>query len=422
MRVIIALLVLVLAPNVAKAKEQVRPLLRTSLEQQSAIPGQPIILNVTVLVPTWMPKPPVFPSFETPNVIVRLPPRASGPVSERVGGETWSGISRRYRLYPMTVGRFRISPQSVSVTFADPETREPRAVTLRSEELTFEGVAPKNARDLDPFIAAEDLTLEQVVEGDPENLKPGGAFTRMVTARIKGSSSIFLPPMLDAEVEGLSAYPKEPVIIEKLERGTVSGERVESVTYVTQASGRFTAPSVHLLWFNLRQERIETAKIEGIEVLSRGPAPDVTRSFDWRRVLPAVGFTLLILGAAAALVLRFRPAVVAWFHRRREAYQASEAFAFAQALAAIRARNLGETLRTVDLWCGRLPAGSMGPDARLSRALAGLGAAYYRGGADLPTPQAWSEADQALRGQRRDCLSAPAHVAGVLPLLNPGSS
>ena len=78
--------------------------------------------------------------------------------------------------------------------------------------------------------------------------------------------------------------------------------------------------------------------------------------------------------------------------------------------------------RAVDLWCRRLPSGSKGPDMRLSRALAGLGAAYYRVGSRAPSPQVWSETDQALRAQRRTCLSATARAVGNLPPLNPRRS
>ena len=227
------------APALTAAQEVTRPVLRTELETVSAIPGQPIVLRITLLVPTWLPKPPGFPSFETPNVIVRLPPGSSSPTSERIGGETWSGVTRAYRLYPMIVARFRIPPQIVTVTFADPDTRAPVTVKLRTNEVVFSGTAPDGSEDLDPFIAAEALTLEQSIEGEPGNLEPGGAITRTVTVRVNGTSPIFLPPLIPPLVaEGVSAYPKEPVVTETEARGVISGDRVESVTYVAESGGR----------------------------------------------------------------------------------------------------------------------------------------------------------------------------------------
>ncbi len=49
------------------------PKITVSAEQEEVIVGQPYLLRIEVLVPTFMPKAPVFPTFEVPSLIVRLP-------------------------------------------------------------------------------------------------------------------------------------------------------------------------------------------------------------------------------------------------------------------------------------------------------------------------------------------------------------
>ncbi len=407
------------APALTAAQESARPVLRTELEKVSAIPGQPIILRITLLAPTWLPKPPVFPSFETPNVIVRLPPRASSPTSARIGGETWSGVTRAYRLYPMTVGRFRIPPQTVTVTFADSDTRAPVTVELRTDEVVFSGTALKGAEDLDPFIAAETLTLEQSIEGEPGNLEPGGAITRTVTVRVNGTSPIFLPPLIPPlAAEGISAYPKEPVVTETEARGGISGDRVESVTYVAEAGGRHTAPPIRLRWFNLREKRVETAMADGFEITVRGPPPALTSSFNWRAAAPWIVLGTLLVALAVVATVRLWPRISRWRWRRREAYLASEAFAFSQAMAALRARDFGNAVRTVEFWLSRLPPGAGAEHARLSDALAHLGAALFGRDRRPPLDSQWPDAVEALRATRRERLAATT-VDRALPPLNP---
>ena len=178
-----------------------------------------------------------------------------------------------------------------------------------------------------------------------------------------------------------------------------------------------------LNWFNLGKDQVAAAELESFEIISDGPPP-TTRSapFDSRAATPWIIAATLQVTVAGLSVLRLWPRLAALRRRRREDYLASEVLAFTQVLAALRARNLDETLRAVDLWCRRLPSGSKGPDMRLSRALAGLGAAYYRVGSRAPSPQVWSETDQALRAQRRTCLSATARAVGNLPPLNPRRS
>ena len=405
------------------AQESQRPVVRLALEQDEAILGQPTVLRVTLLVPTWLLKAPVFPSFEIPNIIVRLPERASGPTSEEVDGETWSGVTRAYRLYPMTSGRFSIPPLPIEITYADPRTREPVAVELRTADVVFQGVAPEGAEDLDPFIAAQELTLEQTIEGEPGDLEPGGAVSRTVEAQIKGMSPIFLPELVQAaSASGVALYPKEPVVTEIEERGILSGERVEQVVYVGQAGGRYTAPAISLRWFNLKTNQIETAELPGFDIVVQGTPPPPPSDVDWRRIVPWIIGASLATVLIGLLIRRLWPPFAAWRKQRRETYLRSEAFAFTQAEKALRARRFSDATQAVDLWRSRLPVGFGKHDADLSVALARLGAGFYRD-PQSPVPDSrWSEAVQSLRAARREHIDASARANDALPPLNPHSA
>ncbi len=420
-------LLLLLAAPVwpAMAAEPPEPLLRMELEKRSAIVGQPIVFRVTVLVPTWLPESPVFPSFEVPDVMVRLPSRAAGPTSERIGGDTWSGVTRAYRLYPMAAGRFTIPPRRLRVTYAHPETRAPITANLRSDAISFEGTIPRGTEGLDPFIAAEALVIEQRIEGTPTELAPGGAVTRSVTARVEGMSPLFLPsliPALDSQV--FSAYPKEPLVSEQEEWMALSGERTESVTYVAVAGGNAAAPPIRLRWYNLKTKRVETAEAEGLDLASRGPPPQArqSRGSGWSGLAPWVLGGVLALLAFAIAAVRLRPRIAVWRQRRREAHRASEAYAFALARTALRKQNLGEATNALALWSSRLRPVAGEEETRLSEAFERLGAARYGCLQAKPADGLWSGALEALRAARRRRLqhSATAYAAEELPPLNPG--
>lgn len=80
-RLLIALLMLS-APAAARDG----PILATDFPETEAIPGQPLSLRVTVLVPTFMPSPPQWPSMEAPNLHVRVV--STGGTSQSVDGAT----------------------------------------------------------------------------------------------------------------------------------------------------------------------------------------------------------------------------------------------------------------------------------------------------------------------------------------------
>ncbi|WP_119168164.1 BatD family protein [Algihabitans albus] len=415
MRYLLLLLLCLAFPMTAAAEQ---PILRTELKTSAAIPGQPIELRVTILVPTWMPQPPRFPSFETPSVIVRLPIGGARPISERVDGETWSGVTRRYRLYPMTAGSFRIPPQTATVAFVDPQTRQPRTVELLSSPLVFEGRVPQGAETLVPFIAADSLTLEQTLGGTAESLEVGGAVTRRLIARTEGVSPIFLPPLIPPlSAEGLSAYPKEPVVTESETESGVSGSRAESVTYLVEAAGRYAIPPVSLNWFNLRNQQVETARVEGFEIRAQVSATrPATRR--WTGLLLWSFGIALLAGLTGAVVWRIWPRLSAWRLERRSSYLASEAHAFAEINEALRARHFDRTLRSIDLWRLRSHRPAAGEEENLVRALTEVGLARYGRNPRRPAPESWSTIGSALSAARQGKRDGSDEDRG-LPFLNP---
>ena len=113
------------------------PIVRVAVEPDIVSVGQPVRLRVTVLGPTWFPKPPIYSTFEIPNAVTRLPPNSSFPTSERIDGVTWSGIVRSYQIYPLLAAPYELSGQSVTITFADPQTQKPVETIVRIPVIRF---------------------------------------------------------------------------------------------------------------------------------------------------------------------------------------------------------------------------------------------------------------------------------------------
>ena len=277
---------------------------------------------------------------------------------------------------------------------------------------------PEGAETLTPFIAAESLTLEQTLEGTPESLNIGDAVTRTLIARTEGVSPIFLPPLIPLlSAAGLPAYPKEPVVTEsETERG-VSGSRAESVTYLVETDGRYAIPPVSLNWFSLRNQRIETARVEGFEIRAQAPAIAAANG-RWRSlVLWSLGIALLA-GLAGAVIWRLSPLLSAWRRTHQSIYLTSEAYAFAEASRALRARDFDRTLRSIDLWRLRSRRSAPLDEKSLARALTQVGLACYGRSARTPSPENWSAIGPALSAARQVKRDGSPEDRG-LPSLNP---
>ncbi|MBY6002302.1 BatD family protein [Salipiger bermudensis] len=420
MRRLLLLLCLVLPLPAAGQEADMQPRLTVDFPQTEAIPGQSLSLRLTVLVPSFMPKPPVWPSLEAPNLLVRLPSRSTNPVSERVNGETWSGVSRHYRISPMVPGPMTLPPQQVVVTWQDLESGTPQQATLTTEAISFAGVVPEGAEGLDPFIAAAELTLVQEIEGDPAVMVPGDSLKRRVTAEVQGVSPMFLPPLLGAvDLPGVAAYPDAPQLSEQDDRGVPSGRRVESVSYLAEAGGGGALPSVSLDWYDTDEGAVKTASVPGLELQIDGPPPGRGASLDPLRIAVLLGAAALGLGLLALLWRFVLPVLSRRRAARRARVMASEGHAWRALQQVIAKRDHAALRPALDLWAERIE----GPDPRRAReveeALLALGAQRY-GGAGGGTAKAapWSALKSALELARRQTGHREAR-SGQLPALNP---
>jgi len=334
------------------------PGVRVDVEPELVRVGEPITLRVSVFAPTWFPQPPVFPNFELPNTLTRLPANSSGPISERVGRSTWSGIQRRYQIYPLIAGQFQISDRQLSVTYADPQSREPIEVDLALPVINFSSEVPAGAKSLDPYIAGERFELRREVSGGSDGLSAGDAVEMTYQATLEGLPAMFLPDLFtDPELPGLTVYAQEPVIKDEDGRAV----REEKLTLVFDGGGEFTLPAVELGWWDTRLNELATARIDELTISVSGPS--VINSAvsvagrDWRALL-----IMTVLGAGALTLLWFflrkrLLALAAQWRQARALHRKSEAYAFKMVCQSLRQKDQRESFQRLLSWVECLEPG-----------------------------------------------------------------
>ncbi|WP_282151264.1 hypothetical protein [Ruegeria atlantica] len=391
------------------AQTGVQPQVTAEAPTDPVTVGQPAIVRIKVLVPTFMPSPPVFPSLEQENMLVRLPERASGPISETVDGETWSGVQRSYRLYPLLAGPIEFGKQEVVVTFADPETNAPTTVNVPLPEMTLNAVVPEGARDLDPLILATGFTVDQQIDGSTE-MENGGAITRRLTAKIVGTTPLLVPELIPGIQDPLlSAYPKEPRFTESEDRGVLSGQRVDEIVYLAQQGGQTQLQPITIRWYNLDTNKVEKINIDAVDLTLAPPK--------WRPPDADTIFSLLALAAGLTLVLwafvRFLvPRVTSWKQVRRNRYRISPDFALDALREALQANDISMSYSALEMWKLRsdTPDKAIGLEEQLAR----IGAARYSSRTG-PKPEAWAAALSELKVMNQ----AEHRARNPLPPLNP---
>jgi hypothetical protein len=360
---------------------QTQPVVRAQVNPESVIVGEAAELTITVLVPTWFTRPPVYPPFELANAMTRLPADSSYPVRERVDGESWSGIVRTYEIYPLLGASYRMAGQAMTVTFANPGSG-PVSVDVEVPEVVLRGVVPEGAESLDPYLAGSKLELTLDVEGDLDELEAGDAIVLTYRAELDGLPAIFLPPLVpDLELVGVSIYRDLPEV-----QDGETASRAERITLVFDAGGDFSIPGIELRFWNTVSRSIEAATADALLVSVQGPPAPLTTEADtsevgWLRI------AAIIAGAVASLLIAWRaiPAVVRRYRDAAERRRLTEAYAFGQLSKALVSGDLSAAYKAMLRWVRRLEPG-MGTrtfaarygDADLAAAVTGLSAGVFR--------------------------------------------
>ena len=418
MRVLVLAILVFTTSGVALAQEQ--PVVRVQVKPESVIVGEAAELTVTVLVPTWFTRPVVYPQFELANAMTRLPSDSSYTIRERVGNESWSGIVRTYEIYPLLGATYRMTGQTMNVTFANPGS-DPISVDVEVPEVALRGVVPEGAESLDPYIAGSSLKLALDVEGQLDELEAGDAVVLTYSAELDGLPAIFLPPLAPTlEYAGVSTYRDMPDV----QDGDIAS-RIEKVTLVFDAGGEFDIPGLALQFWNTASQAIETVTADGLLVSVDGPpvtttageGPDESR---WQTIAG------MVVGALATMLILWRglPALARSYREARVRRRQTEDFAFRQLNQALANGDGTEAYHALLRWLERLVPGMNARtfaarfgDEDLSTALTALSAAVY-GDADASAD--FGQLRRQLAAARKRYLARGSAGSTLrLPPLNP---
>jgi len=404
----------------AAAFAEDRPIVRAEITPETVAVGESVELKVTVLVPTWFTRPPVYPNFELANAITRLPDDSSYSIRERIGNDSWSGIVRSYKVLPLFGASYRLSGQSMSITYANPGS-EPLTVDIEVPEVIFKGSVPSSAAALDPYIAGRSLKLSLSVEGDSEGLAVGDALVLNYTADLEGLPAIFLPPLAPVlSFDGVSVYADSPDLLD----GTLA-RRSEKLTLVFDAGGEFVVPGFALDFWNTESKSIDSSTVEGFTITVAGPVTEpltsaITTDQQWiLKVSLMAGLSVL-----AYIIYALGPAAAGHYRAAVEQRRRSEPYAFATLQTALRANNADEAYRAMLTWLQRLDSGmgmrqlaeSYGGESLLADVDALSKTNYAGAGIEGDTSRL---ADGLALARRRYLSQMEVAVKTVLPPLNP---
>jgi len=407
--------------------EQAGPdvVVRTTVKPESgAVIGQHVALLVDVLFRGEMPRPPRVTIPDMPGAQVFRFETQATTMSDTLDGESYTGQRFEFAVYPRRGGELAVPPAIVTLLDkAGDETGSAKGEAVRAQISVPAKVDPSQ-----PVIATSKLTLDEQWAPNPNTaFKAGDALVRTVTRTAEDVPSLAMRDLAFTAPEGVRVYRDAPQSEDKIDRGMLTGRRVDRATYVFETAGTFQLPAVSQPWWDLDESRLQTAAAKGISA-SASPATAVSRkgtspwdAIYWREPSNWLKVFILLAGTAVALWGIARGARWSWAawaeHRRR--WHQSEACAFDDLIAVCRNGDVPAIYRAFALWRSRLTAAAAASAAPLAIDLEGelFGT---RDGAAKWLPDRSQFLVQTLRAARPALLGPAKRAAkSALPPLNP---
>jgi len=196
------------------------------------------------------------------------------------GGRRYNVIERRYAATPQREGHLRIPSvafQGESVNMANPDAffGNGTPITAASPIVDIDVRAAPAQASGGAWLPARSLTL--TLDGGPAHgdLHVGEPLNLVMNLQATGLPYEALPSLSLPELDGATVYPDKPVNGTRVEGQWLVGRRQQSFAVVPNRAGKFTIPETTLSWWNVVENRAETARIpaQTFQVLAAAGSP-----------------------------------------------------------------------------------------------------------------------------------------------------
>lgn len=382
-------------------------IVRQSVEPATgAVIGQHIALYVDVLFRDTMPRPPRVRISEIAGLQVFRLETQGTTIQDNLDGAAYVGQRFEFAIYPRRAGDFVVPPAAVTLL----DQQGAPAGSAQGLEVKLGVAAPGGINASQPVVATQHLAMnEQWMPAPDRKFKAGDAIVRTVTREAADVPSLAMLDLDTSAPDGVRVYADPPEIQDHVERGVLTGKRMDRITYVFSRGGHFDLPAMSQPWWDLAEGKLKTAKAAPATIsVAEAHAAGSTNTGRGEGTATYV----LVIGGACVVAILAAGAWGIWSLRRRPRSEDAETFAALR--KSCETADVGNIYRLFVAWRRTLAPG------RSERAyeLAGpLYATLFSG-----NPQAWKKSDSQSLIKRLHAMPRPHATAGhfdVLPPLNP---
>lgn len=198
-------------------------------------------------------------------------------------GRAYGVIERRYALIAQNSGQLEIPSilfrgqaqegkrSRIDSMFGSPFVRS-QTVQARSPSIALD-IKPRPDNISATWLPAKQVLLQQSWSTNPQAFKVGEPVTRSITLQAVGLSADQLPEMTMPTLASLKIYPDQPQLDTTHNAQGLQATRVEKYAIVPTQPGNYTLPAINISWWNVNNNRAETATLPPTTIMVAPAAP-----------------------------------------------------------------------------------------------------------------------------------------------------
>ncbi|MCF6311537.1 MAG: BatD family protein [Verrucomicrobiales bacterium] len=318
--------------------------------------GQRITIIVEILAPTFFSSPTTFSLPNISGAVFYKPEERALVSSKNIEGQTYSVQRHEFSFYPQRAGVFEIPAFKVRFGVAGKLGTPASEHSELTKPLSLSAKMPPGAERLSVLISTTDLKVSE--SWNPQisgTATVGDAYKRTITFRAADMPGMVFPAISFPKIEGIKLYQARATVNDKINRGSLTGERIDTLTYLCEKPGRYVLPAIVIPWWNLNRQEMDKIVLPAVEFEVKAKVSSITfaeetqnprAAFPWRVIAGLVAFIISLTVVFFVFKKTIVHKIKTWQKKKRE----SEAAYFKRVAAAT---TPAQTLNALTAWLAR---------------------------------------------------------------------
>ena len=212
-----------------------------------------------------------------------------------IGGSAYTGQEFEFDIFTRRPGSFTIPPATVTLLDA---SGNPTG-TMPGQKQTLTAQTPPGFSAAVPIVASPNVAMDVKYRPSSAHLAVGDSVTRIITRQADTVPGLSFSDIPLPAIAGATSYPQPPDIEDAVNRGDVTGKRVDKVTFIFEKPGNFSIPAVSEDWWNTDTGQAESITVPGFSAAIL-PATAMPASRNWAWAY-AAGITVALAAIGTAI-------------------------------------------------------------------------------------------------------------------------